>query len=181
MRGTRGTPWAPGSGISAAPVPDLDAGHAGEDMQLLAVRGGAEALQAALRGCGFDVELIGRVPMSAPSRHSDHVRVGALVVDSQAHEVRVGHRIVRCTRTEFRLLERLAAHAGQVLSRRQLLIHVHGSADFMVERTIDSHVRNLRRKLEHPPVTGAPRITTVFGVGYKLVDPARTPSMRLVR
>ena len=74
--------------------------------------------------------------------------------------------MVGLTRTEFRLLCALAEHAGQVMSRAQLLRLVweyeHGD-----ERVVDVHVGRLRRKIEHDPV--APEhLLTVRGLGYKL-------------
>jgi DNA-binding response OmpR family regulator len=192
MRGSRPSPMGTNALFAPGLANSPDAGGTtGEHVHLLAVRGGGAALHALLRGCGFDVEVIAQLPVGGTGAmggtggtggtESGVLRIGALVVDTRGHEIRLGPRTVQCTLTEFRLLERLAAHAGQVLSRRQLLAHVHGSADYLVERTIDSHVRNLRRKLGRPRISGTPQITTVFGVGYKLVEPTGPAAVRLVR
>ncbi|HXW32535.1 MAG TPA: helix-turn-helix domain-containing protein, partial [Acidimicrobiales bacterium] len=72
-----------------------------------------------------------------------------------------------CTRTEFRLLCELGAHAGKVLSREQLLDQVWGYDYFGDGRLVDVHIRRLRTKVEDDPAN--PRhILTVRGMGYKL-------------
>jgi DNA-binding response OmpR family regulator len=71
------------------------------------------------------------------------------------------------TPTEFQLLETLARHAGRVFTREQLLDAVRGSAAEAFDRAIDSHIKNIRRKLR-----GGAReyIATVYGIGYRFVD-----------
>jgi len=68
------------------------------------------------------------------------------------------------TATELKLLATLASHRGRVLSRGQLIATVYGGDHHISERTIDTHVRNLRSKLA---AAGAPVIETVHGVGYR--------------
>jgi DNA-binding response OmpR family regulator len=98
--------------------------------------------------------------------------IGALVIDPDRHELRVGDAVVECTASEFRILLTMAAAPGRVFSRRQLLTAVHGLSDYVTERTIDAHVGNVRRKIEASP--RRPRyLLTVHGVGYKLVDGSR--------
>jgi DNA-binding response OmpR family regulator len=97
-------------------------------------------------------------------------RIGAIVIDNTAHEVRVGGTEVTLTPTQFKILDVLAAHAGQTLTREQLLELV-GAGDDVFDRTLDRHIANLRARVEADPSN--PRyILTVFGVGYKLVKPA---------
>ncbi len=92
---------------------------------------------------------------------------GDLTVDLDRHEVRHAGRPVELTPTEFELLRVLAEAPGRVYSRMQLLDRVQGYAYEGYERTIDSHIKNLRKKLEPDP--DKPRyILTVRGVGYKL-------------
>ena len=92
---------------------------------------------------------------------------GDLTVDLDKHEVRHAGRLVELTPTEFDLLRVLAEAPGRVYSRMQLLDRVQGYAYEGYERTIDSHIKNLRKKLEPDPEK--PRyIITVRGVGYKL-------------
>ncbi|SFL49107.1 Transcriptional regulatory protein, C terminal [Pelosinus propionicus DSM 13327] len=74
---------------------------------------------------------------------------------------------VELTPTEYKLLELFLTHPGQVLSRLQLIEKVQGYAFEGYERTVDSHIKNLRKKLGDS--YGEPRyIKTVYGVGYKL-------------
>jgi DNA-binding response OmpR family regulator len=100
---------------------------------------------------------------------SGSITVGPLRIDPDRHEVSVAGRAVDCTPVEFELLHRLATRPGQVLTRRQLLEQVHGGADFLTERTVDSHIMNLRKKVE-PDARRPQLIVTVYGVGYKLAD-----------
>ncbi len=94
------------------------------------------------------------------------LRLGDLHVDRAGRRVRVGTADVHLTPTEFDLLACLAAQAGTVLSREDLLRDVWGWADPASARggtrTVDSHVRSLRAKI------GAERVRTVHGVGYAL-------------
>ncbi|GAA1390555.1 MULTISPECIES: response regulator transcription factor [Catellatospora] len=92
--------------------------------------------------------------------------VGELEIRPQAGEVLLRGNQLALTRTEFRLLCELAEHAGQVLSRQQLLERVW-EYDFGDERLVDVHIGRLRQKVEDDP--GAPaRLVTVRGLGYKL-------------
>lgn len=95
--------------------------------------------------------------------------VGSLTVDSRRHEVTLDGEPVECTPAEFRLLEAFASNPGQVLTRAQLLQQMHGFDQYMTERTVDFHVKNLRRKLEPQPKRPV-RLVTVYGIGYKLTD-----------
>jgi DNA-binding response OmpR family regulator len=86
-----------------------------------------------------------------------------VVVDAGRREVRCAGTVVPLTTREFDLLAFLVANRGLALSRRQLLDGVWGEGWFGDERTVDVHVRQLRKKLgdELP-------LTTVWGVGYRL-------------
>jgi len=99
----------------------------------------------------------------------DVVTVGDLRLDAGRRRVTVGGRAVDLTPTEFGLLETMARRPGRIFTRAQLLDALHGVADEAYERAVDSHVKNLRRKIE--PVPGAPRyVETVYGVGYRFAD-----------
>ena len=95
--------------------------------------------------------------------------VGDVVVDSGRREVTVGDRVVELTATEFDLLAELAGQPGRVFTRAQLLGAIHGVVVESYERTVDAHVKNIRRKLE--PVPHRPRyLLTVHSVGYRFAD-----------
>jgi DNA-binding response OmpR family regulator len=82
---------------------------------------------------------------------------------------------VDLTAAEAQLLAHMAREPGRVFTRGQLLNVLHGVAFESFERAIDSHIKNLRRKLEADPAH--PRyIQTVYGVGYRFSEPARDPS-----
>jgi two-component system alkaline phosphatase synthesis response regulator PhoP len=107
---------------------------------------------------------VDRVPTEGGSAS---LRVADLMVDSESRTVELAGTLVPLTRTEFDLLATLAAHPGRVYSRMQLMEAAQGFAYEGYERTIDAHVKNLRRKLGDDPKD--PRyVQTVFGVGYKL-------------
>lgn len=95
-------------------------------------------------------------------------QVGSLRLDEGRHEVSLGGRPVDCTPAEFRILRELVGHPRQVFSRARLLEAAFGFDHDALERTVDAHVMNLRRKLEPDPAE--PRfLVTVYGVGYKFV------------
>jgi two-component system alkaline phosphatase synthesis response regulator PhoP len=97
------------------------------------------------------------------------VRAGDLEIDLQGHRVMRGGEAIDLTRSEFNLLALLAQHPGQTFSRAQLLDRLHGVAYDGYDRSVDAHVKNLRRKLELDP--SEPRyVLTVYGVGYKFTD-----------
>lgn len=90
------------------------------------------------------------------------LRVGDVSLDRTHYEVQIKKRTVQLTPTEFEIMATLMSQPGRIFSRNQLLNAVHGVAFESYERAIDSHIRNLRRKLEPDEL-----IVTVHGVGYK--------------
>ena len=105
----------------------------------------------------------GEVPLSEQGVFDD----GRLVIDGVRHEVRVAGEPVDLTPTEYRLLAALAQYPGRAYSRFELINRVQGHDFEGYERTIDAHVKNLRRKIEEDPAH--PRyVETVPGVGYRL-------------
>ncbi len=97
------------------------------------------------------------------------VRVGDLEIDLKGHRVQRGAEEIHLTRLEFNILAALAQHPGQAFTRAQLLDRLHGVAYDGYDRSIDAHVKNLRRKLEPDP--SQPRyVLTVYGIGYKFND-----------
>jgi DNA-binding response OmpR family regulator len=111
--------------------------------------------------------ILRRATPDRKQRESDTIRHGDLFVDAGRREVKVGDREVQLAPKEFDLLWELLDHRGLVLTRDQLLERVWGYTFAGDTRTVDVHVRQLRRKLGD-----ASPIVTVWGVGYK-VGPAR--------
>jgi two-component system OmpR family response regulator len=103
-----------------------------------------------------------RAPPERPSR----LEVGDLVVDPATHEVRRLGEPVELTAREFSVLEYLARHPGEVVSRAKLLEHVWDENYLGSTNIVDQYVGALRRKLEQP--FGRPLIRTVRGVGFRL-------------
>ena len=97
-----------------------------------------------------------------PAPAGEAVQLGRLRVDPEARRVTLDGEPVHLTPTEFDLLRVLAARPGAVLTREQLLAEVWGWRDGSGHRTVDSHIRGLRRKL------GAEHVRTVHGIGYAL-------------
>lgn len=109
----------------------------------------AKAVLRRARGARPEGELIG---------------IGHLRLDVQGHRLEVEGEEVPLTATEFRLLKLLMERVGRVQTRAQLLSDVWGYAEDIDSRTVDTHVRRLRRKLGK----AAEQIETVIGVGYRL-------------
>ena len=97
------------------------------------------------------------------------IQRGDLVVDFVRHEVRVRGNPIHLTPTEFRLLEVLIKEPGRAFSRLELLDRVFGYDFEGLERTVDVHVMNLRKKIEPDPSQPI-YIQTVYGVGYKFAE-----------
>jgi DNA-binding response OmpR family regulator len=92
---------------------------------------------------------------------------GRLEIDTVRHEVAVEGEVKELTHSEYKLLLALAQYPGRVYSRYELVNRVQGHDFAGYERTVDAHVKNLRRKIEKDPAK--PRyIETVRGVGYRL-------------
>ena len=99
----------------------------------------------------------------------DVIRAGDVVLDVPRMHAEVGGRTVELTATEFGLLATMAASPGRIFTRSHLLDAVRGVAFESYERAIDSHIKNLRRKIEPDP--RVPRyVLTVYGVGYRFAD-----------
>ncbi len=119
------------------------------------------------------VELVSRVRALLRRRELDRaagdavMRVGDLVVDARSREVTVAGRPVRLTGSEYKLLSLLTGAPGRVFSREELVSHLWGSEHVGDMRAADTHVVNLRRKVEDDP-SRPQRIVTVRGVGYRL-------------
>lgn len=119
-------------------------------------------------------ELLARVKAvlrraSAAPEAADRVEAGEVVLDVARHEVLVRGAPVELSPKEFDLLRVLMSNRGRVLTRERLLSRVWGEERYVDERTVDVHVRWLRRKIEQEP--SEPRlIQTVRGTGYRFGD-----------
>lgn len=116
-------------------------------------------------------ELIARIKailrrMTVEEELRKYIQVGELQIDLLRHKVRLNQREVDLTAKEFALLSFIAANAGRVYSREQLLERVWGENYPGDARTVDVHIRRLREKLEQDPSNPA-LIITVWGTGYK--------------
>jgi DNA-binding response OmpR family regulator len=101
-----------------------------------------------------------------PQRGPARLQFGELAIDLDRHEVHLADKIIALTPAEFQLLEGLARSPGRVFTRQELVERAFGYDYEGLDRTIDAHIMNLRKKIEpdrmHPSV-----IITVYGVGYK--------------
>src|SRR5437867_1359287 len=98
------------------------------------------------------------------SADADCFRAGDVVIDVPRMRVTRADMPIELTPTEFQIVATLARHAGRVFTRTQLLDAVSGSSAEAFDRAVDSHVKNIRRKL------GAHYIQSVYGIGYKFTD-----------
>ena len=114
-------------------------------------------------------ELVARV--KAVPRRLDRAAapsaVPRLIVDEQRHEARLDGRTLDLTPVEFRLLNALRSEPGRIFSRDRLLANLYVDHRVVTDRTVDSHVKNLRRKLIDASA-GEDLIRSIYGVGYRL-------------
>lgn len=97
---------------------------------------------------------------------SEPIVSGALELDTEAIRVRWHDEAIPLTVTEFSILEALVRHSGAVLSREQLLRAAYPEEVFVTERSVDSHIRRIRRKFEDTGVS-FDAILSVYGAGYR--------------
>ncbi len=109
-------------------------------------------------------------PMGVDGAADRRIVVAGLVIDEERFEATCHDQPLPLTPTEFRILAALARDAGKVLSRAQLLDRALGESYDGYDRTIDAHVKNLRRKLAAAGASENCGIATVRGVGYKMVS-----------
>ncbi|HET7436042.1 MAG TPA: response regulator transcription factor, partial [Thermoanaerobaculia bacterium] len=97
-------------------------------------------------------------------RDEDVFRVRDLVIDMTRMRVTRDAEAIDLTTTEFQIVAMLARHAGRVFTRMQLLDAARGSTAEAFDRAVDSHIKNIRRKLRDT------YIETVYGIGYRFID-----------
>ena len=110
-----------------------------------------------------------RVDAAAQPGAVELIRAGALTLDLPRMRADLDGRSIDLTPTEFALLAALARQPGRIFTRSQLLDAVHGVAFESYERAIDTHIKNVRRKLEPDPRRPV-HVLTVHGVGYRFAD-----------
>ncbi len=104
-------------------------------------------------------------------RRPDVIRVHDLEIDLKGHRVTRAGEPAQLSRMEFHILTILAQNPGQTFTRAQLMSKLHGVANAGYDRSIDAHIKKLRRKLEWNP-SDPEYILTVYGVGYRLQEEA---------
>jgi two-component system response regulator RegX3 len=127
------------------------------------------------RRCGVLAHLGDSAPVGDGAADVDEqlpqvVQVGPIEVDLASREVRLAGRPVALTRRELELVEVLASPPGRLRSREELLARLWGDQELVDDRTLDAHMRRLRRKLEPDP-TNPRYLQTVRGVGFRLDEP----------
>jgi two-component system phosphate regulon response regulator PhoB len=119
-------------------------------------------------------EMVARVKAvlrrAQPDEPSDEIEIGGLRIDNLSHRVSADGTRVDIAPTEYRLLHFFMTHADRAFSRSQLLDQVWGDQVYVEERTVDVHVRRLRKALE--PSGHDQLLQTVRGVGYRFSDKA---------
>ena len=105
----------------------------------------------------------------------DRISFDDVMVDFVSYEATKAGKPLQLSPKEYGTLRALAARAGEVVSRGDLLAEVWGFERMPTTRTVDNHVASLRAKLEDEPARPS-RLLTVHGVGYKLVLPAEIPA-----
>jgi two-component system response regulator BaeR len=93
--------------------------------------------------------------------------VRGLDIDDERHVASINNQQLKLSPVEFALLSQLAAHPGRVFSRDQLMSAIYSDYRIVSDRTVDTHVKNLRRKLAQAS-PGSDLIESVYGVGYRL-------------
>ncbi|MBI3162474.1 MAG: response regulator transcription factor [Chloroflexi bacterium] len=111
-------------------------------------------------------ELVARAKVilrrAAGDANAEIIRVGNVSLDRAHYQAQISDRVIPLTPTEFEIMATLMSQPGRIFSRSQLLHAAHGVAFESYERAIDSHIRNLRHKLDPDEL-----IVTAHGVGYK--------------
>ncbi len=115
-------------------------------------------------------ELLARIKAvlrrAVPDKTSDRIEIAGLILDPDAWEVRCGDSTLQLGPTEFKLLRFFMTHPERVYNRQEILDGVWGNDAYIEDRTVDVHIRRLRKALE---ITGHEKlIQTVRGAGYRL-------------
>jgi two-component system alkaline phosphatase synthesis response regulator PhoP len=106
---------------------------------------------------------------AAPTPSARVIRVRDLEMDVDRHEVKRGDERIALTPTEFQVLERLMTSPGRAFTRFELVDSGEDAVYEGLERTVDTHIKNLRKKIEPDPRNPV-YIETVYGVGYRMLE-----------
>ena len=122
-------------------------------------------------------ELISRINavlrrLNVASNDNDIVRAGKITIDTTQHRILIDQQNVDFSPTEFKLLYFLMSHPDRVFARDQLLDNVWGNQVYVEDRTVDVHIRRLRKVLENYNCDDY--INTVRGVGYRFSLPSES-------
>jgi len=101
---------------------------------------------------------------------ANHLVVGSISLDDETHQVMIGKQVLNLTPNEFGLLKIMMSRPNRVFSRNELINRVQGYDFEGYDRTIDTHIKNLRKKIARQ-LPGREIISTVYGVGYKFKAP----------
>jgi two-component system response regulator BaeR len=114
-------------------------------------------------------EVVARVKavLRRANAFENKIPLAGLQIDEERHSASLNDKQLKLSPVEFALLSRLAAQPGRVFSRDQLMSTIYSDYRIVSDRTVDTHVKNLRRKLEESGA-GTDLIESVYGVGYRL-------------
>jgi two-component system response regulator BaeR len=101
----------------------------------------------------------------------DHLVVGSISLNDETHQVMIDKKVLNLTPNEFGLLKIMMSRPNRVFSRSELINRVQGYDFEGYDRTIDTHIKNLRKKIARR-LPGQEIISTVYGIGYKFNTPA---------
>ena len=110
------------------------------------------------------VKAVFRRVRAKPRAH--HLVVGAISLDDETHQVMIDKQVLNLTPNEFGLLKIMMSRPNRVFSRNELINRVQGYDFEGYDRTIDTHIKNLRKKIAQQ-LPGREIISTVYGIGYK--------------
>lgn len=114
--------------------------------------------------------ILKRVSPSPGASTAGKLEHGLLQLDRGAHQVRYGGRAVELTALEFAILTTLLSRPEMVFSRDQLISAAYGPGMHVADRTIDSHIRNIRAKFASAGCSSV--VTTIHGIGFRLAEVA---------
>ena len=117
------------------------------------------------------IHIVGPVPKNEVSEsakiNSEFFAVGNLKLDRVDEKALIGDRVISLTQKEFDILEFLMRHAGEIVSRQQILENIWGKEASAESNMIDAHIKNLRRKLKFK---NTPKIETQRSSGYRIIE-----------